>query len=59
MLKLKSIKYDLRDLINLLKNNTGLIANCNPKDLFVDIKVRNNKLLECSVRRLDNQDIEI
>jgi hypothetical protein len=44
MLQLTSINYDHQDLINLIKNNTAALLELNYKDLFVELKIKNNRI---------------
>lgn len=57
-MKLDKIVYNHLDLINLIKNNTGLIVNCDPRDLYVDIQFKSGKF-NIEVFRKDKKELEI
>lgn len=58
-MKFPLIRYDLPDLIGLLKQNTSLLTETPENQLFVSFWVQNGKLKSAEVKKIDGKTLEV
>lgn len=57
-MKFKGVNYSQIDLIELIKNNTAAMSNCEPRELYVNLNISGGKVTAEVVRK-DDKEIEI